>query len=129
MQCLDDYPSPRAYRRWKACSEAARQVAVSERTKKAASRRTVQKDIVLRGMQQQQHPRSFWRGNLHCTLAEPLRKQQERHKNDGPCLRRAVPAKPGVTTLVMTENHIKTNSSGVQYQAECCYEQEDSSQT
>ena len=34
-------------------------------------------------------------------------------------------AKPGVTTLVMAENHIKTNISGVQYQAECCYEQED----
>ena len=36
-------------------------------------------------------------------------------------------AKPGVTTLVRAENHIKTNSSGLQYQAQCCYEQEDSS--
>ena len=27
------------------------------------------------------------------------------------------------------ENHTKTKSSGAQYQAECCYEQEDSSQT
>ena len=26
-------------------------------------------------------------------------------------------AKPGVTTLVMAENYIKTNSSGLQYQA------------
>ena len=26
------------------------------------------------------------------------------------------------------ENHTKTKSSGVQYQAECCYEQDDSSQ-
>ena len=31
--------------------------------------------------------------------------------------------------LVMAENHIKTDSSGLQYQAYCCYEQEDSSQT
>ena len=38
-----------------------------------------------------------------------------------------VTAKPGVMTLVMAENHTKTKSSGVQYQAECCYEQEDSS--
>ena len=30
---------------------------------------------------------------------------------------------------VMAENHIKTNSSGLQHQAYCCYEQEDSSQT
>ena len=47
------------------------------------------------------------------------------------CLRAtgAVPAKPGVTTFVMAENHTKTKSSGVQYQAECCYELEDSSQT
>ena len=37
-------------------------------------------------------------------------------------------ATPGVTTLVMAENHSKTKSSGVQYQAECCYEQEESSQ-
>ena len=39
--------------------------------------------------------------------------------------------KPGVTALVMAENHTKekkTKSSGVQYQAEYCYEQEDSSQ-
>ena len=36
--------------------------------------------------------------------------------------------KPGVTTLVMAEKHTKTKSSGVQYQAECCYEKEDSSQ-
>ena len=34
-------------------------------------------------------------------------------------------SKLGVTTLVMAENHTKTKSSGVQYQAECCYEQED----
>ena len=33
---------------------------------------------------------------------------------------------PGVTTLVMDENHTNTKSSGVQYQAECFYEQEDS---
>ena len=39
-----------------------------------------------------------------------------------------VKAKPGVTTLVMAENHTKTKSSGVQYQAECCHEQEGSSQ-
>ena len=39
-----------------------------------------------------------------------------------------VTAKPGVTTLVMAEKHTKTKSSGVQYQAECCYEQEDLSQ-
>ena len=38
-----------------------------------------------------------------------------------------VTAKPRVTTLVMAENHTKTKSS-VHYQAECCYEQEDSSQ-
>ena len=37
-------------------------------------------------------------------------------------------AKPGVTTLVMAENQTKTKSSGVQYQAECCYEQQGSSQ-
>ena len=37
-------------------------------------------------------------------------------------------AKPAVTTLVMAENQTKTKRSGVQYQAECCYEQEDSSQ-
>ena len=30
---------------------------------------------------------------------------------------------------VMAENHIKTNSSSLQHQAYCCYEQEDSSQT
>ena len=35
----------------------------------------------------------------------------------GACTRRAVPAKQGVTTLVMAENQIKTNSSGLQYQA------------
>ena len=28
-----------------------------------------------------------------------------------------VTAKPGVTILVMAENHIKTNSNGLQYQA------------
>ena len=39
-----------------------------------------------------------------------------------------VTAKPGVTTLVMAEHHTKTKSSGAQYQAKCCYEQEDSSQ-
>ena len=39
-----------------------------------------------------------------------------------------VTAKPGVTTFVMAENHTKTKSSGVQCQAECCNEQEDSSQ-
>ena len=39
-----------------------------------------------------------------------------------------VTAKLGVTTSVMAENHTKTKSSGVQYQAECCCEQEDSSQ-
>ena len=39
-----------------------------------------------------------------------------------------VTAKPGLTTLVMAENHTKTKSSGMQYQAECCHEQEDSSQ-
>ena len=39
-----------------------------------------------------------------------------------------VTAKPGVMTLVMAENHTKTKSSGVQYQAECCYLQEDPSQ-
>ena len=52
----------------------------------------------------------------------PLRKHQESQKNDrvpvlgqgGACARRAVPAKPGVTTLLMAENHIKTNSSGLQ---------------
>ena len=45
-----------------------------------------------------------------------------------PVDRMYVTAMPGVTTLVMAENHTKTKSSGVQYQAECCYEQEDSSQ-
>ena len=39
-----------------------------------------------------------------------------------------VTAKPGQTTLVMAENHTKIKTSGVQHQAECCYEQEDSSQ-
>ena len=39
-----------------------------------------------------------------------------------------VTAKPGVTTLVMAEKHTKTKSTGVQGQAECCYEREDSSQ-
>ena len=39
-----------------------------------------------------------------------------------------VTAKLGVTTLVMAQNHTKTKSSGVQYQAECCYEQDHSSQ-
>ena len=39
-----------------------------------------------------------------------------------------VTAKPGVTTLVMAENNTKIKSSGVQCQAECCYEQEDTSQ-
>ena len=29
--------------------------------------------------------------------------------------------KQGVTTLVMAEKHTKTKSSGVQYQAECCF--------
>ena len=47
------------------------------------------------------------------------------------CLRatRGTSQAPGVTTLAVAENHIKTNSSGLQYQAECCYEQEDSSQS
>ena len=45
-----------------------------------------------------------------------------------PVDRTYVTAKPGVTTLVMAENHTKTKSSGVRYQAKCCYEQEDSSQ-
>ena len=45
-----------------------------------------------------------------------------------PVDRMYVTAKPGAMTLVMAENHTKTKSSGVQYQAECCYEQEDSSQ-
>ena len=45
-----------------------------------------------------------------------------------PVDRTYVTAKPGVTTLVMAENHTKPKSSGVQYQAECCNEQEDSSQ-
>ena len=45
-----------------------------------------------------------------------------------PVDRMYVTAKPRVTTLVMAENHTKTKSSGGQYQAECCYEQEDSSQ-
>ena len=39
-----------------------------------------------------------------------------------------VTAKPEVTTLVMAENHTIIKSSAVQHQAECCYEQEDSSQ-
>ena len=39
-----------------------------------------------------------------------------------------VTAKPGVTTLIMDEKHTKRKSSGAQYQAECCYEQEDLSQ-
>ena len=34
-----------------------------------------------------------------------------------PVDRMYVTTKPGVTTLVMAENHIKTNSSGLQYQA------------
>ena len=29
---------------------------------------------------------------------------------------------------ISAKNHTKTKSTGVQYQAECCYEQEDSSQ-
>ena len=45
-----------------------------------------------------------------------------------PVDRMYVTAKPGVTTLVMAENHTKTKSSGGQQQAQCCYEQEDSSQ-
>ena len=45
-----------------------------------------------------------------------------------PVERMYVTAKTGVTTLVMGENHTETKSSGVQHQAECCYEQEDSSQ-
>ena len=45
-----------------------------------------------------------------------------------PVDRTYVTAKPGVNTLVMAENHTKTKSSGVQYQAECCYEQEGSLQ-
>ena len=45
-----------------------------------------------------------------------------------PVDRMYVTAKLGVKTLVTAENHTKTKSSGVQYQAECCYEQEDSSQ-
>ena len=45
-----------------------------------------------------------------------------------PVDRMYVRPKLGVTTLVMAENHTKTKSSGVQYQADCCYEQEDSSQ-
>ena len=44
-----------------------------------------------------------------------------------PVDRMYVTAKPGLT-LAMAENHTKTKSSGVLYQAECCYEQEDSSQ-
>ena len=44
-----------------------------------------------------------------------------------PVDRMYVTAKPGATTF-MAENHTKTKSSGVQYQAERCYEQEDSSQ-
>ena len=43
-----------------------------------------------------------------------------------PVDRMYVTAKPGVMTLIMAENHTK-KSSGVRYQAECCYEQEDSS--
>ena len=39
-----------------------------------------------------------------------------------------VTVKVAETILVMAENHTKTKSSGVQYQAECYYEQEDSSQ-
>ena len=46
-----------------------------------------------------------------------------------PVDRMYVTAKPGVTTLDMAENHTKTNSIGLQYQAEYCYEREDSSQT
>ena len=46
--------------------------------------------------------------------------------SQSPVDRMYVAAKPGVMTLVMAENHTKTKSSGVQYQAECCYEQEDS---
>ena len=45
-----------------------------------------------------------------------------------PVDRTYVTAKPGVTTLVMAEKHTKTKRSGVRYQAECCYEQEDTSQ-
>ena len=45
-----------------------------------------------------------------------------------PVDRMYVTAKPGVTTLVMAENHTQTTSSGVQYQAKCYYEQEDVSQ-
>ena len=65
----------------------------------------------------------------------PLRKHQESQESDGQTgswsLDKAVLARDvwyqAVTALVMVEKHTKTKSSGVQYQAECCDEQEDSS--
>ena len=54
-------------------------------------------------------------------LAEAPGKSEKRRSDRVPVLgqggasaRRVVPAKPGVTTSVMAENHIKTNSSGLQ---------------
>ena len=35
-----------------------------------------------------------------------------------------VTAMPAIATLTMAENHIKTDSIGLQLQAECWYEQE-----
>ena len=34
-------------------------------------------------------------------------------------------AMPGIATLTVAENHIKTDSIGLQLQAECWYQQED----
>ena len=36
-----------------------------------------------------------------------------------------ITAMPVIATSAMAENHIKTNSIGLQLQAECCYEQEE----
>ena len=40
-----------------------------------------------------------------------------------------VTPKPAIATLFMAENHNKTDSIGLQYQSECCCEQEEPSQT